>query len=245
MPERPVDAEKLAEEARKWDSGELSPRGWVTHPTGHNPSIGDREGFLKILDLFGEEARLCFVTNPPGDDNKWRSAQRTAYFTTLPVKKQEGEDWDKPISSGTNCPYTVWGHPKHFFYTKSGERGSFMEEKVEKPWKIISLVFEGPFMVPHDWPMMTVRHITDEEEKPTVYDLNREQKVPWIATAPIWSGHYVGVRGDDGFGMGLFAGTPIRIFINEIIQGGGEVWMPIRALVGHDNLTKMKTRGKM
>lgn len=33
MPERPVDHEALAEEARKWDSGELTPKDWKPVPS--------------------------------------------------------------------------------------------------------------------------------------------------------------------------------------------------------------------
>ena len=68
------------------------------------------------------DARLCYVTN------QW------AYFTTQPLDKQWGDDWnDWPYEHNAGEPY---------------EYGDRDRERGDQPWEIVKIAFEGPLFTP-------------------------------------------------------------------------------------------------
>ena len=71
------------------------------------------------------DLKLCYI-----DDN-W------AWFTTLDVAEQWGDDWnDAPYECNAGNPYS-WNETR-------GARG-------EKPWDLKKIAFEGPFDTPSSW----------------------------------------------------------------------------------------------
>jgi len=90
--------------------------------------------------------RLCYI------DGCW------AYFTTQPLGKQWGDDWD-------DAPY------EHNAGTPYGPHGD------EGPWEIIKVAFEADLQTPADFAAGNSRY--------SVEDIN-QKAVAWLAS-PSWS----------------------------------------------------------
>ncbi len=190
-----------------------------------------------------ENAKLCYVAPMKGStpgEHTIRSTTRSAYFTTLPIEEQDGEHWDQPLSDETGTPYTPWSYPGHR-YPGPGLTSMMPEAQWERKWSIIEVKFEGPFadlfdeaQMLKEYPEAAITFEDDTEYKVlSPKELNSEKKRPWVATSMVWSGYYIG---NDSYNelrkpaSGLHAGIPILEFIDEIIRGGGEVFIPVCGL---------------
>jgi len=102
-----------------------------------------------------KEPILCYVKGP------W------AYFTTQPLKKQWGDDWDDaPYEHNAGEPYLP-------------------HEDEDKPWEIIKVAWDGDFDTPDYYLANTNWNVEDINNK----------CVPWLASAVfmdrricIWAG---------------------------------------------------------
>lgn len=97
-----------------------------------------------------QEPILCYVSG------QW------AYFTTRPLNKQWGDDWDDaPYEHNAGRPYTDLKEPPR--------------------WTITQVAFEGPF----DEPCANVCN------SPYSVEVINRDVVPWLSTATWYSGAHV------------------------------------------------------
>jgi len=115
-------------------------------PETQNVEQANESGSLQSAVDALVSPRLCYI------DGCW------AYFTTQPLGKQWGDDWD-------DAPY------EHNAGTPYGPRGD------ERPWEIIKVAFEADLQTPADFAAGNSRY--------SVEDIN-QKAVAWLAS-PSWS----------------------------------------------------------
>ncbi len=132
------------------------------------------------------EPILCYYKEP------W------AYFTTQPLDKQTGDDWDDvPYESNAGPPYEPisWGPTREMDYTD------------DKPnWEIIRVALDGPFECPSSWSSLN-----------SVYSVEMINKrvVPWLQTD---------CYDTLGSCVQIWAGTTLEEFKRLVKEAGGHVW---------------------
>ena len=143
-----------------------------------------------------KNAVLCYIKND------------TAYFTTQPLDKQWGDDWDDaPYEHNAGTPYRPCWHR---------EGGKECECEVCKRdwtgknpnWEIIILKFDFDAEKPCDF-----AHNGNSEY--SVKDIN-SKKVPWLKPSQ-W------VKD----GKNIYAGTTIQEFCETIMNCGGRIYREI------------------
>lgn len=123
-----------------------------------------------------------------------------AFFTTQPLEKQWGDDWnDAPYEHNAGAPYQ-W-RP-----TKWDRTANSVVLNEEPPWDITEVHWAGPFDTPDE-------HHTNSPY--SVEDINNG-RVAWLQS-PSWGSH----------GVNIYAGTPLTEFIRLVKSVGGQIWMEI------------------
>ena len=139
-----------------------------------------------------KEPILCYVKGP------W------AYFTTQPLKKQWGDDWDDaPYEHNAGEPYG----PGYFHYWD--ERGSVKNERDwnadgTPKWEIIKVAWDGDFDTPDHYAInrnWSVRNINSK-------------CIPWLESASFMNKRIL-----------IWAGTKFSAFKKLIKKGGGKVYV--------------------
>jgi hypothetical protein len=132
-----------------------------------------------------EHLGLCYIDTP------W------AWFTSLPVEDQWGDDWDNaPYQHNAGCPYP--------------------EESVT----LEKVAFDGPLFAPDEPPR---REIDSPSGHPyttevAVEDMNRgENRVPWLVETGYGEMHGVA-------GVEVYAGVTIPEFVKLVENAGGSVY---------------------
>lgn len=139
------------------------------------------------------ELRLCYIQ---GDDR--------AYFTSQPLDKQWGDDWDDaPYEHNAGTPYEP--HESYGYFdreAKEWRKGSDYVYGVPG-WRVVSCYFEAPLVTPA-WGCLNSPY--------SVQDINRG-RVPWLRP----------VSGTDG--PTIMAGVMLDEFRRLIAKAGGKVYL--------------------
>ncbi len=152
------------------------------------------------------EARLCYVTG------------NCAYFTTQPLEKQWGDDWnDAPYESNAGSPY---GPHKSYSHLKRDAAGNPVVgpdgKRILEPgsdytdglpnWEIVRIYFEGEFCQPSE----------GHYNSPYSVESINAKAIPWLRPDPYGPSH----------GISIWAGTSVREFMELIEQAGGVIYLP-------------------
>lgn len=135
------------------------------------------------------EPILCYVSG------EW------AYFTTLPLPEQWGDDWnDRPYEHNAGSPYE-WREDYR-------NPGSGVDYEGRPPWKITEIAYQGNFREPREG------HFNSPY---SVQDINAGA-VPWLVY-PYWQNEPERAR--------IMAGTPFSEFCRTVLECGGMVYLPV------------------
>lgn len=150
-----------------------------------------REGEQAGMTNTPEGMQLCFIDGP------W------AWFTSLPVKEQWGDDWDDaPYQHNAGNPHS--------------------EEGVTH----VKVAFDGPLYPPGEGPRTRYDGIEatgSEGYFVAVEDMNRgEDRVPWLVETG-----YGEMYGEAG--VEIYAGASIEDFIDSVEEVGGSVYCEVSA----------------
>lgn len=139
--------------------------------------------------------KLCYIDKP------W------AFFTTNPLSKQWGDDWnDAPYEHNAGTPYEPGFY--HYASGKSKKVNSDWNKDGTPKWEILKVAFDGWWATPCD------NHLNSPY---SVEDINAGS-IAWLIGAH--KKHHVPVV--------IPAGTSLKNFIKLVGDGGGKVYKTIR-----------------
>lgn len=119
-----------------------------------------------MLSRTVRNAILCYVYEPWGSS---AGSPPTAYFTTQPLDKQWGDDWnDAPYDCNAGIPYR-WDARR---YTKQPDGSYAWVSSPEPSWQIFMVEFTGPFETPRGVAFNT----------PYSVEMINDGKIPWLWT---------------------------------------------------------------
>lgn len=139
-----------------------------------------------------QNAILCYV------DHGW------AYFTTQPLGKQTGDDWnDVPYEHNAGAPYEPT-----IFYTGTGPENdpACWNADGSPKWVIVKVAFEGPFDEPSE----------NHSNSPFSVDMINAGAIAWLRTSR-WANESINIP----------AGTSLKSFIELVKKAGGKVYAEI------------------
>lgn len=180
------------------------------------PSLPIERAQLMDLSHLFEHSRLCYV-DLDEDDEVFR-----AYFTTLPLAKQWGDDWDDaPYESNAGPPYTPSrpsGHSQDCG-CPSCDPPFDPESPSTSTWHVASVLFDAPLERP-----ASPAGFEGVAKGCSVLGINGGW-APWLRCPP-----------DSGGQETISAGTPLSDFLARIPRLDGKAY-----LVDHENVRPMGT----